>query len=345
MRNVTTFLICLAAVSCSPQSHVSPVANVSYEALWGHPQPAPGVSPRVSAPVPAAHYAGPALWSVTSGAATVYLFGTMHIPMGDTPWLTPTIAAALNNSSQVWTEADIDAGTQFARAFAQRAYNSQQDLSAMLPAASWSTLSTALHQCGIPPDRAKHMRAWAINFLFAACAAQHTSPGRPAGTAATTAVPDLYIVHAAQIAHIPVYHFELAEQQIAAFADVPDAVQFRTLTSMISRLASLNSTASDAMKQQAGLAAMNGPLQARYWAQGDTVRLAAQINAMRTNPEQAALYNTLFAVRNKRFARGIIGVLHEPVTSFVAIGAGHFTAAGGVISILQSEGYTVTRLE
>jgi uncharacterized protein YbaP (TraB family) len=345
MRILLALLACLGFCSCAQKITVSPVPGATYESIWGHSRPSSAPAPQTIAPLPVATHGGPALWSVTHAGATVYLFGTMHVPMGNTPWLTPTIETALNNSGHVWTETDIDTDGPFARSFAKRAYDPHYDLSAAFPAASWATLSTALRQCRMDPNRARHMHAWAINFLAMMCARPASDPAQRAGATPANAIPDLYVVGAARARHIPLSYFEISSQHIAAFADVPDSVQMHVLMQLIDAITRTKAMTPAQLRQQADLAAMNRALEVRYWSQGDTAHLAVQINAMNAQPEGAAFYKTMLTVRNEHFADVIISLLHEQAVSFVAVGTGHFVSADGVIPILQAHGFDVVRLE
>ena len=53
--------------------------------------------------------ADPALWKVSSGVSTAYIFGSVHLLEKSVVWKNPKVQAALDQSQEIWLEvADLD---------------------------------------------------------------------------------------------------------------------------------------------------------------------------------------------------------------------------------------------
>ena len=56
-----------------------------------------------------AAHAEPALWKVTHGQSTAYLYGSVHLLKPDVVWDTPKVEAALSQAKELWLEIkDVD---------------------------------------------------------------------------------------------------------------------------------------------------------------------------------------------------------------------------------------------
>ncbi|MGH8216485.1 MAG: TraB/GumN family protein, partial [Rhodanobacteraceae bacterium] len=126
----------------------------------------------------------------------------------------------------------------------------------------------------------------------------------------------------------PVGAFETAEQQIRFFADLSPSLQLDLLHNALDDYA-------------------KGPAQIetliRGWEAGDVAAIAAAINGdMRGHyPE---LYKVLLVDRNRNWAKQVEGLLKQPGTVFVAVGAGHLAGPDSVQVQLRKLGIATERV-
>jgi uncharacterized protein YbaP (TraB family) len=79
------------------------------------------------------------------------------------------------------------------------------------------------------------------------------------------------------------------------------------------------------------------------WSRGDVAGIARSFNA--ELGEAPELMDALLARRNVNWARWVKGRLDQPGTVMVAVGAGHLAGDQSVLSLLNNQGVTVTRVQ
>jgi hypothetical protein len=283
---------------------------------------------------------GPALWVARSGDATVYLFGTVHLLVTPAPWLTPTIQSAFAASRELWVETDLEDRDALHRAMQARATEVSYALASHVAPADWALVSGLLAQCKVPAEEASHLRPWAVNVMLAGCTLQASARSSDAkagdansGAIPPSALPDEYLVGMAHAAGMKVLGLETPEQQIAALADVPDAVQIALLR------AALHGGGAPLGAGPASAAALQAA-----WMGGDLQTLGSDVDSS-NHPGSAEIYRSVYVVRNERFADGIARLLGRRTAAFVAIGSGHFAGANNVLAQLRARGFLVARVE
>jgi uncharacterized protein len=123
---------------------------------------------------------------------------------------------------------------------------------------------------------------------------------------------------------------ETVEQQLLAFADVPEKAQIRFLMDGVHQM---NEEASvlDSM--------------VKAWAAGDTARLE-HIMIEEDFQEMPEIYDALLVKRNTNWARKIDELVKgEAGTFFIAVGAAHLIGKDSVIEKLKPLGHTAERVE
>ena len=79
------------------------------------------------------------------------------------------------------------------------------------------------------------------------------------------------------------------------------------------------------------------------WHRGDQATMTRHVTILaQSDPE---IYRWLIADRHKAWMPRIEGMMKEPRTSFVTLGASHMVGPDGIVAQLRERGYTVTRMD
>jgi hypothetical protein len=119
---------------------------------------------------------------------------------------------------------------------------------------------------------------------------------------------------------------ETVDEQFAAFARLPAAVQEQYLVD------ALSPDASTAMLDFLAL-----------WKLGDSAALEAQL-ASDTRPEMKPFYDAVFLQRNRRMVERLTTWARDGQARFVAVGAGHTVGEGSLPALLSEAGWSVERI-
>lgn len=263
----------------------------------------------------------PALWVVRGGAATVHLFGTIHLLPPGVAWFSGETKAAFDRSGEVVLELVVPTpeaarGTLLQRALAPGA----EPMAARLGPATRDAYGAALASLGVPADAFDPFHTW-----FAAVALT-TAAAERAGYAVAQG-PEAVLTAAAAAAGKPVVGLETLDEQLAILGSMPKPVQRRFLAVTVEQLPDAPRT----------LGAM---LDA--WRAGDPDRLAAVLQeGMRDLPEATEL---LMERRNVRWARWIAERLKTPGNVFLAVGAGHLAGPRSLQAELAALGLRAERV-
>ncbi len=265
--------------------------------------------------------ADPALWVVHKNAATVYLFGTIHILPAQTHWMDKGIGAALNQSRELWTEADI--GNLAGNVAALRHYGlgAAQSVDYLLPPEYRERFRRDVALSGMPMLMFAHARPWLAEILLDAASLQRAGP--------VVMGAESTLLAYAHDHHMATPTFETLDQQFAMLADMPEAAQLTALEQEIDDF-------DGAGPQFAKLLAA--------WQSGDVDTLDRLTNQdMRKHQE--ASWTELILRRNEGFAQKIADRLQGSGTAFVAVGAAHMCGSTGVPALLKNQGFAVTRVQ
>ena len=265
--------------------------------------------------------AEPAIWVIKGPHATVYLFGTIHALQPDHPWQSAKIDAAIKESGTLWLEIpNIDDAASMQPLILQLGIDPAHPLSSRLTPEQVTKLNKAAE--GLPGGEAllESMKPWLAGMMLS------LAPVLQAGYDPNSGV-EFVLKPEFTKANKPVKGFETAEQQIHYFADMPEKTQLDFLASELDDA----DNASDKFKQLVAA-----------WYAGDTAKLDALNNADFRDkfPE---LFQVLVVKRNQNFTTQIQEMLKGEGVTFVAIGAGHLVGKEGVPSMLEKQGYKVTR--
>ncbi|WP_424681819.1 TraB/GumN family protein [Frateuria sp. YIM B11624] len=267
--------------------------------------------------------AQPALWAVKDADTTIYLFGTVHLLPHDTDWHSAELDKALADSQALYVEITDDDQATMTALVLQYGMDMAHPLSGLLTPFDRERLARAARLADVPGGVAalNLMRPWLAALTLT------VAPLTKAGLDPAEGV-DKQLRAAMTKAGKPVRGLETAEQQIRFLADMPQAVQ----------LAMLRSTLRDTDRAAVDLKAI-----IEAWKSGDEAALSRlEIDLMRR--ETPELYQRLLVERNEAWAKRIAGMLQQPGTVFIAVGAAHLAGPDSVQAQLAKDGIGVHRL-
>src|SRR3569833_2187753 len=265
--------------------------------------------------------AEPALWVAKGPHATVYLFGTIHELDKSHPWHSAKFNTAIQQSQSLWLEVpNVDDAASMQPLIMQLGLDMAHPLSSKLTPEQMTKLNKAA--AGLPGGSGMldMMKPWLAGMMLS------LAPVMQAGYDPNTGV-ELQLKPEFVRANKPVKGFETMEQQIHYFADLSDKAQLDFLVS------ELNDADSAVDKFKELIAA---------WYSGDIATLDALNNAD-FRDKYPDLFQLLVVKRNQNFVTQIGELLKGDGVSFVADGAGHLVGKDGVPSMLEKQGYKVTR--
>ena len=263
----------------------------------------------------------PALWKVTGGAATIYLFGTVHALPAGVPWFTGPVATAFQASGELVTEIIAPKPEDMRSVVAARALLPQgQNLRRMLSARDRVLFEGTMRRNGLA------VNAFDAFYPWYAAVALSTRPLLASGYDPARGADEVLSNRAASDAHSH-EALETAEYQLGLFAALPRSTQLRYLREVVQHLPSV----------QRELRSM-----VRAWEAGDAPRLAQLMNEDNDDPQMRAV---LLVDRNKAWAQWIRARLNRPGTVFVAVGAGHLAGADSLQAQLAAMGISAARLQ
>ncbi|MGH8190273.1 MAG: TraB/GumN family protein [Rhodanobacteraceae bacterium] len=267
--------------------------------------------------------ADPALWVAKSPAATVYLFGTVHVLPDGAKWRYPALDKALAASDKLYVEEDDDNPLNMQLLVLEYGMDLEHPLSGKLDAADEARLDAAAKAAGVAGGAAtlNAMQPWLAALTISVAPIVKAGYDPKSGA-------DKQLEREFKSNGKPVGAFETAEQQIRFFADLPPALQLDLLHNALDDYA-------------------KGPAEIKKlidaWQAGDVAVIANTVNGgMRQHyPE---LYRVLLVDRNRRWATQIAGLLKQHGTVFVAVGAGHLAGPDSVQAQLRKLGIKTERV-
>ncbi len=269
------------------------------------------------------------LWRVArDGGPASHVFGTIHSSDPRVLALPPQVVEALNGARSVSLELDLNdpaLAENYADAlFEKMVYADGRNLEKVAGRDLFADAATALAPYGIPRDVLRHLRPWAVYFIL-------TQPAERLNPQSDAPFLDLWLAQEGRRLGKPVEGLESLDEQLSVFADMSEREQVAMLDSAI-----------------AYATEENLDLEGLIW-----VYLSRDLSAMfrRTiepvrylGPDfMLSLIDRLLDRRNKVMVQRMAGRLEEG-GAFVAVGAAHLPGSGGVLKLLEQQGYQVTRV-
>jgi uncharacterized protein YbaP (TraB family) len=284
-------------------------------------QPAPQAQPQPAAPATVTRIARPALWRVTQGETTIYLFGTIHLLPENLHWRTPAIDRAVTEADELVTEvapSELTAGA--AQAIQQMGFASDAPpILERVPEEKRARLREMIAGSGLPMSLFDRMKTWTAAMTLAAVSLQQMGFEGERGVE----------MNLARLAgERPTIGLETAAEQMGFLDGLSEESQRAMLAAAVD----------DSGKGREEFERM---LDA--WSRGDVASIAETFNTNETlTPE---LRSALLTRRNAHWADWIVARLGRPGTVFLAVGAGHLAGEDSVIDLLARRGVQAERVQ
>jgi uncharacterized protein YbaP (TraB family) len=199
-------------------------------------------------------------------------------------------------------------------------------LDADLTEAEWLVLLETLSALGVPPALAPRLQPWFATFVMAI---------PPCEIAAQLERPalDMRIALLAEAYEVPIFGLERYEDALAAFIDVPRDAQIDVLKDSIaaSDFGSAIVVSSEAMWRE------EKPQLIMSLSGADSLRGRSQASE--------DMIDSILDERNQLWMPVILEALETHDDVFVAVGAAHLGGVGGLLVLLEAEGFVITRLD
>ena len=262
------------------------------------------------------------LWSVSkAGVAPSYVFGTIHVADPRVLELPDPVSAALARAKRYYTES-FQGEREAIRFLEAGQFDDGRRLEPLIGAGAYAKVVEMLRERQVPDEVIARLKPWAALANF-------------------TVTPDDYekltldqkLVEVARERNLRVLSLEGAEEQISVFDRIPLDTQVELLK--------------HALDHRDELAAMVEPT-IRAWMNRDLAGIhVASTRAAERYPEVAGHYRILFqrVVENRSIvmAHRLFMPLREG-GAFVAVGANHLYGAGGMLALIEKQGYRVERV-
>lgn len=284
--------------------------------------PARSASAAVNAPVtaPLVRDVDPALWKVSDGDTTIYLFGTIHVLKPGLGWFDDAVKASFDSSSQLVLEMLEPEPSEMMALVSRLAIDQEgKPLRDRLSANNRKAYENALATLGMAPDALDPMEPWMASVSVSMSALQLA--GFDGATGVETA-----LTAAAKADGKTIIGLETPEEQLGLFDRLPMANQLDYLNLTIRKL---HETRSGMNKMIA------------IWSAGKPDRLAELMNE---GIEDPLIYRQLLVERNLRWADWIGKRMDEPGTVFMAVGAAHLAGPDSLIATLAKRRMDVRRI-
>ena len=265
--------------------------------------------------------AEPALWTVSGGGSTVYLFGSVHmLPEGGFAIEGP-LAEALAEAEKVCLEIDLGAvdELEMQRLTLARVIDPQgRDLFTLLgPDADKAKAAAAA--AGLPLEPLAQFEPWFAGMMLSLLALQQHGFDVENGV-------ERIVDASARAAGKQMCGFETADEQLALFDEMPAGQQREFLLQSI---------------EEAGEVEADTRRLLRSWREGNEGAMAELFNEdFAGYPE---LVDRLVYDRNARWTGQIAELLDGPDDVLVVVGAGHLVGERGVPALLEKRGFKVGR--
>jgi hypothetical protein len=262
------------------------------------------------------------LWRVSKvGVAQSYIFGTIHVADPRVLDLPDPVSRALARAKRYYTES-FQGEREAMRFLEAGQFDDGRRLEPLIGAGAYAKVIGMLRERQVPDDVVARLKPWAA-------------------LANLTVTPEDYekltldqkLVEIARARNLRVLGLEGVEEQISVFDRIPLDTQVALLK--------------HALDHRDELAAMVEPT-IRAWMNRDLAGIhSASTRAAERYPEVAGHYRILFqrVVENRSIvmAHRLFMPLREG-GAFVAVGANHLYGAGGMLALIEKQGYRVERV-
>lgn len=266
----------------------------------------------------------PALWRIQRGAATVYLFGSLHVLPAGYTWSTPAIDAAKAASDGFIFEVPVDdAALKDEKQFiiANGLLSKSQTLRGILTASEYQTYSAVLRRAGMRQEQFERFRPW-LAAVVLGLAYLHSDDLKMLRGA-----DDDLMDYARDHGH-PLLYLESVRDQMELLTRGDASDQLKALKSLIVALPRSKDQEKDLLGK---------------WASGDATGLTQLLEGYFRGHREAQ--DLLINSRNRNWLPVIARALARPDgTTMITVGAAHIGGSNGLVALLCRDGYVVEQL-
>jgi len=263
-------------------------------------------------------------WRVDSGAATVYLFGSIHFANDSFYPLRAEIERAFDASENLVVEVDMNspgATERFQHLMqSEGSYSGNETLKDHLSKKTYEQLQNYLNESGLSPSLVERQKPGIVVLTLAAIQAQQAGLKPEQGI-------DVHFMEKAKN-HKKILALETMDEQLRIFLDIEDA----------DLLLQDSFYALETVEEE-----MNAMISA--WKQGDEKAMQKLLfdDILNENAAMISLYEQLYFQRNIKMTESIKSYLKLKGQYFVVVGAGHLIGNKGIVQQLHDAGYHVVR--
>ncbi|WP_374495539.1 TraB/GumN family protein [Zoogloea sp.] len=271
--------------------------------------------------------AGPLfLWELrdAGGGLRAWLYGTIHVCDAACFPLPDEVRNALSAADSLALELDLSDPAVMQRLGEAALLPAGGRLQTQLPAALWPRLVLAATRMGLPAEAVQRLQPWMLSTLLTVRLADTVGFRTDQGV-------DLWLAGVAKASKKPLWALETVERQISALSGGGDAAQLAALTEAVELIESGEARA----YFQRMLAA---------WRAGDAAALDHLLREELSSEAMAPLFVEMLDRRNREMADTLIQHLGKGGRPFVAVGAGHFGGASGLLAELTGRGYRLRQV-
>ena len=262
----------------------------------------------------------PALWAVSDGDTTIYLFGTIHVLKPGLGWFDDAVRETFDSSSELVLEMLEPEPSEMMALVSRLAIDQEgKRLRDRLSAGDRRAFDKSLAMLDMAPDALDQMEPWMASVSLSMSALQRA--GFDSSTGVETA-----LTAAAKASGKTIIGLETPEEQLSLFDRLP----------MANQLDYLNLTIRKLHETRSGMDRMIA-----IWSAGKPDGLAKLMNE---GIEDPLIYRQLLVERNLRWADWIGKRMEHPGTVFMAVGAAHLAGRDGLIATLAERRMDVRRI-
>ena len=269
--------------------------------------------------------ADPAFWRVKSDAATIYLFGSIHIADKSIYPLNPVIEKAFAGSDVLVVEVDETQADQLKLnelLLKKGFYPPPETIKDHVSKETMKLLMDFLSKTGVPYATVARMRPGIVAITLTVARIMQLGFSPELGI-------DRYFMNKARVLGKTIEQLETAEEQMELLLGLSN--EDLLLKHTVISLNEMDSVFDEIMTA---------------WKSGDTKVLETVMltDPVKEYPEFESLMVRMFDQRNVSMTQGIVKRLQQKKTYFVVVGAGHLVGEKGIVSLLSRQGYKVERL-
>lgn len=266
---------------------------------------------------------GPAIWRVSDGTGTVYLFGSFHLLPPGLRWQNGTIESAYASSGRLVTEIDLGGAVDpnaVAEIRNQMILPPDILLEDFISSRTYQRVVDAAADLDVPMIQLSRLRPWAAGMVITASFMEKHGFDPQAGV-------DRYFHNRASQDGKALGALETMQQQADALGSLSEVEGDVLMSDLLRFIQDINGTLLRAVEA---------------WRTGNLEVMEQTVIAdLKQYPDA---YEALLVRRNRAWVPQIEGFLRGGGTQFVVVGAAHLIGADSVIAMLRAQGYRVERL-